>query len=107
VGLVRVVVEVESAGGLTNLVKYWPLMPALLAKKRFFLVHLFHLNSEADYIAHRKLWDFVVKVMQADLDKLGFDWGRWEAQMYTYGHASALDGVAKAADYVVAKLSAP
>ena len=104
----RVVVEVESAGGLTNLVKYWPMIPADLSDKRFFLAHLFQLNSKADYIAHRRLWTFVVDQMRADLANRDFPWGdRWEAQMFTYGHATAATGMGQAADYVASKLSMP
>jgi hypothetical protein len=32
---VRVIVEIESGGGLTNLVKYWPMLSAELKDKRF------------------------------------------------------------------------
>ena len=56
----RVVVEVESGGGLTNLVKYWPMLGAELSDRRFALAHLFKVSSESDYIAHRRLWDYLV-----------------------------------------------
>jgi hypothetical protein len=47
------VIEVESGGGLTNLVKYWPMPGAELGDKRFVLADLFMISSESDYIAHR------------------------------------------------------
>ena len=34
------------------------------------LVHLFILHSKADYIAHRRLWSYLVEKMREDL-------GRW------------------------------
>jgi hypothetical protein len=52
-----IVVEFESAGTVTNLVKYWPLLTANRLAKRFVIVHVFQLGSEADYIAHRRLWE--------------------------------------------------
>ena len=56
-----VVVEVESAGGVGNLVKHWPLLTAKPRRKRLAILHVFQLNSDADYIAHRRLWQFLVE----------------------------------------------
>ena len=36
-----VVIELKSAGGLTNLVKYWPLLAEGRLTKRFVLAHIF------------------------------------------------------------------
>ena len=102
---VRVIVEVESGGGLTNLVKYWPMLGAELGDKRFILAHLFMVSSEFDYIAHRRLWKYLVDRMRHDLDVRGCKWNvDWHAQMFTYGHSSAETGMAEAADYVAERL---
>ena len=102
---VRLVVEVESGGGLTNLVKYWPMLGAELSKKRFVLAHLFMVSSEFDYVAHRRLWEYIVERMRRDLDARGCEWERaWHARMFTYGHASAATGMADAADYIATQL---
>lgn len=64
-----VVVEIESAGGLTNLVKYWPL--AAKPGKPLLLLHVYAQGSENDYIAHVHLWRFVMERIQEDLDRQG------------------------------------
>ena len=77
------VVEFESAGGATNLVKYWPLL-ASRQPKRFVLAHVFRLGSTDDYIAHRRLWAFLVDRMRADLDSV-MCWDEdWVARAFTY-----------------------
>jgi hypothetical protein len=101
----RVVVEVESGGGLTNLVKYWPMLGDQLNGKRFVLAHLFMVSSEFDYIAHRKLWEYIVSRMQRDLEHRGCRWDEdWHARMFTYGHASAPTGIEDAATYIAEAL---
>lgn len=101
----RVVVEAESGGGLTNLVKYWPMLGAELKDKRFVLAHLFMVSSKSDYIAHRRLWDYVVDRMRADLDGRGCQWDDdWHAQLFTYGHSTAATGMGDAATYIAEAL---
>lgn len=101
----RVIVEAESGGGLTNLVKYWPMLGAELNDKRFVLAHLFMVSSESDYIAHRKLWEYVIERMRRDLDHRGCRWDHdWHAQMFTYGHDSAATGMDDAATYIAEAL---
>lgn len=86
-----IVVEFESAGGVTNLVKYWPLLLRRSHPKRFVLAHVFRIVSANDYIAHRRLWEFLVERMRDDLDRHGVSWGEaWEARAFTYP-AEALD----------------
>jgi hypothetical protein len=106
---VRVVVEVESAGGATNLVKYWPMLASGLRDKRFVLLHLFRLTSRGDYLAHRALWTFVRDRMQADLkDRCGLQRGTdWTADLLTYGPGSPSDGIAIAAARIREALRAP
>jgi hypothetical protein len=103
----RVVVEVESGGGLTNLVKYWPMLGRELGDKRFVLAHLFRVVSESDYVAHRKLWDFLIERMRWDGQGRGYSWpDDWEARVFTYGHVSASTGIADAADFIAESLTA-
>lgn len=84
-----VVVEVESGGGVGNLVKYWPLLRGSLGETPFFLLHLFQVGSDNDYIAHRKLWSFLVGEMRRDLEGRGRAWGTaWQAEMGTYRRIS-------------------
>jgi hypothetical protein len=102
----RVVVEVESGGGLTNLVKYWLMLGEELKDKRFVLAHLFMVSSQFDYIAHRRLWEYVVERMLSDLDQRGCRWEQdWHACMFTYGHASAPAGIDDAATYIADAVS--
>jgi hypothetical protein len=96
---VRVVIEVESAGGVTNLAKYWPMLQSGLRDKRFVLLHLFRLTSGGDYLAHREMWTFLRDRMRADLgDRCALEWDRgWTAEMLTYGPGTDVDGLARAA----------
>jgi hypothetical protein len=94
-----VVVEVESAGGITNLVKFWPLLRAGRPQGRFVLVHIFRITSDADYIAHRRLWEFLTERMREDLSSAGgLTWpGDWEARQFIY---RSPDDLAPAAEYI-------
>lgn len=81
-----VVVEFESAGGVTNLAKYWPHLLSKQSPKRFVLAHVFRIQTERDYITHRRLWEFLVERMRTDLAaeaNLGFP-DDWEARSFTY-----------------------
>ena len=92
-----VVVELESAGGLTNLVKYWPLLELQPPTKRLVLLHVFHLVSEEDYIAHRRLWSYTVERMREYLESRGVHWpDGWEAALLTYRTESDLHAVERA-----------
>jgi hypothetical protein len=82
---VTLVVEAESAGGVTNLAKYWPLLATGAPPKRFVLAHLFLTCSKSDFISHRSLWSFQCDRMREDLEGRGVLWGRdWEAALFTY-----------------------
>jgi hypothetical protein len=70
-----IIVEVESAGGIGNLAKYWPLLADKRLPKTLVILHVFQLSSEGDYIAHRRLWEFLVERMRADLEPRGVRWG--------------------------------
>ncbi len=72
-----VVVETESGGGETNLVKYWSIVEELT--KPLALIHLFGMMSENDYISHRMLWSFLLEKMRRD-----FDDAKFKAWIFTY-----------------------
>lgn len=82
---VTVVVEAESGGGVTNLVKYWPHLASGKPPKRFVLAHLYLVGSTGDFISHRRLWSFQCERMREDLERRRVLWGRdWEAALFTY-----------------------
>lgn len=94
-----IVVEAESAGGVTNLTKYWPFLEAR-PPKRFVLAHLFQVLSTNDYISHIRLWEYIVMRMRDDLEvRCGVRWGdNWEAQSFRYG--PQVDTTAEIAAYL-------
>lgn len=85
----HVIVEVESAGGVTNLVKYWYcLTHDTLSKhvpKPVILLHIFRQGSASDYASHLALWDFLWHEMQKTIGD------RIRAARYTYRDLSDLD----------------
>jgi len=88
------IVEAESAGGVGNLVKYWPLLRSGTLAKRLVVLHVYMLGSDADYIAHRKLWSFLVDRMTEDLTANGVGRPeRWDAQLITYRKGGSLGEV--------------
>lgn len=90
-----IVVEVESAGGVTNLVKYWPFLASKAVERPLILLHLFRATSEGDYTAHRRLWGYLVERMKEDLQtRCGVLYGRhWEAHLFTYHSLEELEPV--------------
>ena len=78
----HVVVEVESAGGVTNFVKYWYcLADKHLSKhisKPIVLFHIFRQTSGSDYASHLALWDFLWQEMRRAVGN------RISAARYTY-----------------------
>jgi hypothetical protein len=86
------VVEAESAGGVGNLAKYWPLLRSGALSKPLVLAHLFMLGSEGDYIAHRRLWEFLIKRMTDDLQQVGvLRPQHWDARLFTYRRGDPLN----------------
>lgn len=78
------VIELESAGGATNLVKYWyflndeNILSKKIINKPIILFHIFRQISENDYLSHLLLWDFLWDKMKNSLgDKI-------IAKRYTY-----------------------
>jgi hypothetical protein len=94
-----VVVEAESAGGVTNLAKYWPLLEAG-HPRRFVLAHLFQVSSQGDYVSHIRLWAYLVERMRADLaERAGLNWPEsWEARLFRYG--PTIDATADVVEYI-------
>ena len=68
----HVVIEAESAGGVTNLVKYWYCLsenaPPTHISLPIILIHVFQQTSKNDYDSHLKLWDFLWEKMQKEID---------------------------------------
>ena len=90
-----VAVEVESGGGLTNLVKYWPL--AEHTTLPLLLIHAFGQGSANDYLSHLLLWDFTWAKMRDQI---------WRAtpptlfaRRYTFSHADPNGLVQAASDF--------
>ena len=88
-GTHHVVVEAESAGGVTNLAKYWYyLADRTLSKgivKPIILLHLFRQVSASDYGSHLALWDFLWNEMRKTIGD------RIQAARYTYRDLSDLE----------------
>lgn len=86
----HVIVEVESAGGNTNLVKYWWCIKkrSNIVKKPILLMHIFQQSSPNDFGAHLVLWDFMYRQMKKALK------GRIEAFRYTYSNLKELKYIA-------------
>jgi hypothetical protein len=61
------------------------------------LLHVFHLVSEEDYIAHRRLWSYTVERMREHLESRGVHWpDGWEAALLTYRTESDLHAAERA-----------
>lgn len=80
-----IVVELESGGGVTNLVKYWHAFAQGKLEKPIVLLHIFRRTSMHDYQSHLDIWDFCNQQMQAALP------GRFAGQRFTY-HLVGDDG---------------
>ena len=74
----HVIVEVESAGGITNLVKYWLIISSGRVGKPIFLLHLFRIDTDYSWVSHRRVWAFLYPRMHAELAP------RFEAKLFTY-----------------------
>jgi hypothetical protein len=74
----RIIIEVESCGGITNLAKYWLRLANHSDDKVLFLIHLFRTSSKNDYKSHRLLWEFIWDRMKKDAV------GKLVAKLFTY-----------------------
>lgn len=95
----HLVVEVESAGGVTNLVKYWYCIEEGLITKPLKLLHLFAQVSANDYIRHLLLWDSLRTKMN---DALG---ERFTAERHTYRSPRELEDIASVFEQYLISLS--
>lgn len=90
----HILVEAESAGGVTNLTKYWYcLTDAILSKqisKSIILFHIFRQVSENDYASHLRLWDFLWYEMHKSVSD------RMKAYKYTYRDLADLEPAIRA-----------
>ncbi len=90
----HIVVEAESAGGVTNLTKYWYCLRRGLIRRPVALVHLFRQASSRDYAAHLELWDFLCGRMKSDLagkfDAIRFQYQALEDLGPAVGHFEGL-----------------
>jgi hypothetical protein len=93
----HIIVEVESAGGVTNLVKYWYCLEERHIAKPIHLLHIFAQASENDYIRHLHLWDSLAVKMSNDLGNM------FTAKQYTYCSSVELEIVVGEFDGILKK----
>lgn len=77
-----IVIEVESSGGVTNLLKYWYLIEKGKIEKPLFLIHLYRQTTKNDYNSHVELWKFIWEKMNSNINN-GTN-KKMEAYCYTY-----------------------
>lgn len=88
----HIVIEVESAGNVTNLVKYWYCLEKQLITKPVFLLHLYRQSSKNDYDSHLRLWSFFCEQMH---QQFGI---KFKAELFTYHSNSIKEDLQKAVD---------
>lgn len=93
----HIIVEVESAGGVTNLVKYWYCLENRHITKPIYLLHIFAQASENDYIRHLHLWDSLYEKMSNALGNM------FIAKRYTYRSSTELEDVVGAYELILKK----
>lgn len=93
----HIVVEVESAGGATNLVKYWYCLEEGHIAKPMHLLHIFAQASENDYIRHLHLWDALSTKMSKALGNI------FTAKRYTYRSSADLEVVVNEFERILKK----
>jgi hypothetical protein len=74
----HIVIEVESAGGITNLLKYWFCLEKKKITRPLVLLHLFGMSSANDYASHLILWRHFARVMTTKFR------GRFSARLFRY-----------------------
>ena len=60
----RIAVEVESAGGVTNLGKFWYLLEQGMIESPLTVLHVFSQVSDNDWEAHFRIWDVLAREMR-------------------------------------------
>ena len=83
----HVIIEIENAGGVTNLAKYWYCIKKGLVRpdRPVVLFHLFYKGSDNDYDSHKKLWEFLWEQIKSDVGN------KIEASCYSYRNLKDLD----------------
>ena len=82
----HVIVEHETAGGVTNLAKYWYCIDQGIIKKPIVLFHVYQVApTKSDYASHLALWDFLWLRMRNALLK-----GAMTAKCYAYSNQDQL-----------------
>ena len=69
----RIIVEVDTAGGVTNLAKYYYMLNepdqfnfnGIKSDKMTYMLHIFVCKGENDYNAHRRLWGYLSRKLEA------------------------------------------
>ncbi len=84
-----VIIEVESAGGVTNLAKYWYMLDNLWDEigKPIRLFHIFKANSPNDYMSHLVTWDHLAMHMIESTR------GRFVPTRHVYRSADELESI--------------
>lgn len=84
-----IVIEIEGAGGVTNLVKYWYMVLEMPGKidKPIILMHIYKQNSSNDYGSHLLLWDLIWSRMKKEVG------ARITAKKYTFIHDNELNHI--------------
>lgn len=70
----RIIVEVDTAGGVTNLAKYYYMLNEpdqfnfndIMPDKITYLLHVFVCKYDNDYLAHRRLWIYLSRKLEAN-----------------------------------------
>jgi len=83
----HIIIEAESAGGVTNLVKYWYCLESGEITQPLTLLHIFAQVSADDYASHLLLWDHLADRMRATLGD------RFAATRYSYRTPGDLDRI--------------
>jgi hypothetical protein len=73
----HLVVEVESAGGVTNLVKYWYCLRKGRIRGKLFLFHVFWQVTQNSYRSHLVVWDLLCAEMEKEFPQ------RFSARRYS------------------------
>jgi hypothetical protein len=78
----EIIVEVETAGGLTNLMKYMYCLKHGDIDGPIFLLHLYSQNSSGDHKAHVTMWKFFRTLIRAELKD------RFDARLFRFDYGA-------------------
>jgi len=92
-----ILIEVESAGGVTNLVKYWYCLEEHKISQPIRLLHIYSLVTDESWKSHLDLWRSLSGKMKAALGNMFVT----TDEPYTYKTAEDLDGIVKDFDRIL------